>query len=60
VVRTKKKAGSEFPPFAEALKRIKLPPLRPGGRAANLPRFYALIDGIKRESARMAKQRKKG
>jgi hypothetical protein len=60
ISRTKKKAGSEFPPFAESLKRLKLPPRVPGGIIPNLPRFYALVDGIKRESERMAKKRRKG
>jgi hypothetical protein len=60
VVRRKKKAGSEFPPYAEMLKRLQTSPRVPGGIIPNLPRFYALVDGIKRESARMAKKRKKG
>ena len=45
-MRRKKKAGSEFPPYAEMLKWLKLPPRVPGGIIPNLPRFYALVDGI--------------
>jgi len=60
VVRTKKKGDNEFPPFAERVKRMKLPPMKPGGRMANMPRFYALLNFIAREPKRMRKKRKKG
>lgn len=58
--KTKKKGGSDFPPFAEIVKRIKLPPWVPGGIEANMARFNALVGGVAREMKRMVKQRKRG